>query len=162
MRGEVPHPWLDSIPWCVTGFPASTSWDDVPGVPGGQDTRFTDSSPAGWSLGEARDWRAGWVARPGAPSPFGVPPLGRPSALGEALGAPGLARLPGFLCPDGKRLYTLRGAPSPSLRCGCECQTGRLLPKVTLSLPGWGGVTARGFNFCPFWKAGLKEIRTPP
>lgn len=105
--------------------------------------------PCGLEPREVRDWPAGWVARPGAPSPLGVPPLGRPSALGEALGAPGLARLPGFLCPDGKRLYTLRGAPSPSRRCGCECQTGRLLPKVTLSLPGWGGVTARASTFAP-------------
>lgn len=108
---EVPHPWLDSIPWCVTGFRASTSWD---GVSGGQGTRFTGSSPAGWSRGEARGWRAGWLPRPGAPSPLGVPPLGPPPALGERLGAPGLARLPGFLCPDGKRLYTLRRAPSLS------------------------------------------------
>lgn len=93
------------------GFRASTSWD---GVPGGQGTRFTVSSPAGWSRGEARGWREGWVPRPEALSPLGVPPLGPPPALGAGLGAPGLARLPGFLCPDGKRLYTLRRAPSPS------------------------------------------------
>lgn len=82
-EGRSPHPWLDSIPWCVTGFRASTSWDRVPG---GQGTRFSVSSPAGWSRSQDPGWPVGWVVRTGALSPLGVPPLRPPSPLPQLWG----------------------------------------------------------------------------
>lgn len=108
---EVPHPWPDSIPQCVTDFRASTGWKVFPEVraPGSQ---FPPRL-------------VGAAGKPGAGEWAGSQHLGR-SGLSESLpwGVPQLWRKdlerlawqdsPGFPCPDGKTLYRISGAPSPS------------------------------------------------
>ena len=108
---EVPHPWPDSIPRCVTDFRASTGWKVFPEVraPGSQ---FPPRL-------------VGAAGKPGAGEWAGSQHLGR-SGLSESLpwGVPQLWRKdlerlawqdsPGFPCPDGKTPYRISGAPSPS------------------------------------------------
>lgn len=100
---EVPPPLAGFHSPVRDGFPGKHRLE---GVSGGQGTRFAVSSAAAWSRGEARGRRVGWVPTPGALRPLGVPPLGRPPALAEGLGAPGLARLPWL--PLSRRKDTLQ------------------------------------------------------